>query len=127
MSKIQKWTAEDFEIRTSTIEGAGMGLFARHAISEKDTIGYYTGEVITEKEFHDPNRPFSAYVMWVTKDHILVGEGPKANYTRYINHNDEPNAFLVVSSRWKTARFQALRDIEPGEEIFFNYGDDYWE
>ena len=127
MSKIQKWTADDFEIRTSTIEGAGMGLFARHAIGEGDTIGYYTGEVITEKEFHDPDRPFSAYVMWVTKDHILVGEGPKANYTRYINHDDEPNAFLVVSNRWKTARFQALRDIEPGEEIFFNYGDDYWE
>ena len=127
MSKIQKWTADDFEIRTSTIEGAGMGLFARHAIGEEDTIGYYTGEVITEKEFHDPDRPFSAYVMWVTKDYILVGEGPKANYTRYINHDDEPNAFLVVSSRWKTARFQALRDIEPGEEIFFDYGDDYWE
>ncbi len=127
MSKIQKWTADDFEIRTSTIEGAGMGLFAGHAIGEEETIGYYTGEVITEKEFHDPDRPFSAYVMWVTKDHILVGEGPKANYTRYINHDDEPNAFLVVSSRWKTARFQALRDIEPGEEIFFDYGDDYWE
>ena len=127
MSKIQKWTADDFEIRTSTIEGAGMGLFARHAIGEEETIGYYTGEVITEKEFHDPDRPFSAYVMWVTKDHILVGEGPKANYTRYINHDDEPNAFLVVSSRWKTARIQALRDIEPGEEIFFDYGDDYWE
>ena len=127
MSKIQKWTADDFEIRTSTIEGAGMGLFARHAIGEEDTIGYYTGEVITEKEFHDPDRPFSAYVMWVTKDHILVGEGPKANYTRYINHDDEPNAFLVVSSRWKTARIQALRDIEPGEEIFFDYGEDYWE
>ena len=127
MPKKQKWTAEDFEIRTSTIEGAGMGLFARHAIGEEDTIGYYTGEVITEKEFHDPNRPFSAYVMWVTKDHILVGEGPKANYTRYINHDAEPNAFLVVSSRWKTARFQALCDIDPGEEIFFNYGDDYWE
>ncbi len=127
MPKTKKWTADDFEIRNSTIEGAGMGLFARHAIGEENTIGYYTGEVITEKEFHDPDRPFSAYVLWVTKDHILVGEGPKANYTRYINHDDEPNAFLIVSSRWKTARFQALRNIEPGEEIFFDYGEDYWE
>ena len=127
MPKTKKWTANDFKIRTSTIEGAGMGLFARHAIGEEDTIGYYTGEVITEKEFHDPDRPFSAYVLWVTKDHILVGEGPKANYTRYINHDDEPNAFLIVSSRCKTARFQALRNIEPGEEIFFDYGEDYWE
>ena len=30
-------------------------------------------------------------------------------------------------TRWKTARLQALRKIEPGEEIFFDYGEDYWE
>jgi len=127
MPKPTKWTANDFEIRTSTIEGAGKGLFAMRAMREEDTIGYYTGEIITEKEFHDPERPFSAYVMWVCRTHIILGEGPKANYTRYINHDDTPNAFLVVSSRWKTARFEALRDVEPGEEIFFNYGEDYWE
>ena len=121
------WTEHDFEVRTSTIKGAGNGLFAKFAIKEGDTIGYYTGEIITEKEFHDPHRPFSAYVMWVTRKHIIIGEGPKANYTRYINHEDEPNAFLVTSTRWKTARFEALRDIDPGEEIFFDYGEDYWE
>jgi hypothetical protein len=43
MPKTKKWTANDFEIRTTTIEGAGMGLFARHAIAKGDTIGYYTG------------------------------------------------------------------------------------
>ena len=120
-------TETDFEVRPSTIEGAGKGLFAKTPIAEEDTIGYYTGEVIGENEFHDPERPFSAYVLWVCRTHIIVGEGPKANYTRYINHSDEPNAFLVVSSRWKTARFEALRAIAPGEEIFFDYGEDYWE
>ncbi len=127
MPKPKKWTADAFEIRTSTIEGAGQGLFAKQCIQEEDTIGYYTGEVITEKAFHDPDRPFSAYVLWVSRQHIIIGEGPLSNYTRYINHSDEPNAFLVVSSRWKSARFEALREIEPGEEIFFNYGEDYWE
>lgn len=127
MPKPKVWSGKDFEIRTSTVEGAGLGLFAKHSIKEEDTIGYYTGEIITEKEFYDPNRPFSAYVLWVTRNHIIIGEGAKANYTRYINHDDEPNAFLITSNRWKTARFEALRDIQPGEEIFFNYGDDYWE
>jgi hypothetical protein len=127
MPKPKTWSADDFEIRTSTIEGAGMGLFAKHRIEEEDTIGYYTGEIMTDKEFYDPARPFSAYVLWVCRTHIILGEGPKANYTRYINHDDNPNAFLVTSSRWKTARFEALRTIEAGEEIFFNYGEDYWE
>ena len=127
MSKKKIWTEDDFAIKASTIEGAGKGLFAKRRIEVEDTIGYYTGEVITEKEFYDPDRPFSAYILWVCASHIIVGEGPKANYTRYINHDDEPNAFLVTSSRWKTARFEALRTIEAGEEIFFNYGEDYWE
>lgn len=127
MPKRTTWTTDDFEIRTSTIEGAGKGLFAKRRIGEEDTIGYYTGKIIGEKEFYDPDRPFSAYVLWVSRNHIIVGEGPRANYTRYINHSDTPNAFLVTSARWKTARFEALRTIEPGEEIFFNYGDDYWE
>lgn len=127
MPKAIKWTTEDFEIKTSTIEGAGRGLFTKVDIAAGDTIGYYTGEIIGEKEFYDPERPFSAYVLWVCRTHIIVGEGPKANYTRFINHSDEPNAFLIVSARWKTARFEALHDIPAGEEIFFNYGDDYWD
>ncbi|MGB0744191.1 MAG: SET domain-containing protein-lysine N-methyltransferase [Opitutales bacterium] len=121
------FSEDHFEVRPSLIKGAGMGLFAKVRISEDDTIGYYTGEVIDEEAFHDPARPFSAYVLWVTRKHIIIGEGPKANYTRFINHSDEPNTFLVVSNRWKTARFEALREIAPGEEIFFNYGEDYWE
>jgi SET domain-containing protein len=127
MPKAKKWTESAFEIKISTIEGAGQGLFAKERLDPEDTIGYYTGEVISEAEFHAPDRPFSAYVLWVCSSHIIIGEGPKANYTRFINHSDKPNAFLTVSSRWKSARFEALRHIEPGEEIFFDYGEDYWE
>lgn len=127
MPKPKKWTEGHFEVRTSTIQGAGRGLFSKISIAEGDTIGYYTGKIMDEAEFHREDRPFNAYVLWVCRTHIIDGEGEGSNYTRFINHSDEPNAFLVVSSRWKTARFEALREIEPGEEIFFDYGEDYWE
>ncbi|MEO0508523.1 MAG: SET domain-containing protein-lysine N-methyltransferase [Verrucomicrobiota bacterium] len=127
MPKSRTLKEADFKVRKSTIKGAGQGLFARTAISEEDTIGYYTGKLMSEKEFHREDRPFNAYVLWVCRTCIIDGEGAGSNYTRFINHSDEPNAFLVVSTRWKTARFEALRDIEPGEEIFFDYGEDYWE
>lgn len=127
MPKPRVLAETDFEIRNSTIKGAGLGLFAKVPIQEEDTIGYYEGELLTEEAFNDPDRPFSAYVLWVCRTHIINGVGPKANYTRFINHSDEPNAFLVVSTRWKSARFEALRKIHPGEEIFFDYGDDYWD
>ena len=46
-------------------------------------------------------------------DHIIIGEGPLANYTRYINHSSKrPNAFLITSTRWKTARFEAIEEIK---------------
>lgn len=127
MAKSPKYTCNDFEVRTSTIKDAGLGLFTRQTIQTGETIGYYTGEIIDEKSFLDPDRPFSPYLLWVCRSHIILGEGPKANYTRYINHSDQPNAFLVVSTRWKSARFEALIKIHPGEEIFFNYGDEYWD
>ena len=103
-----------------------MGLFSRVAIDLEETIGYYTGKVITETELFDEGKcSGSNYIMWVCTNHIIVGEGPKANYTRYINHSDEPNAFLIVSTRWKSARFECVNPIRPGDEIFFNYGDEY--
>lgn len=127
MPKPTTWNEAHFKIKKSSIKGAGKGLFTKVAIKEEETIGYYTGKIMSEEEFHREDRPFNAYVLWVCRTHIIDGEGEGSNYTRFINHSDEPNAFLVVSSRWKTARFEALRDIEPGEEIFFDYGEDYWE
>jgi hypothetical protein len=118
------YTEVDFEIRPSTIKGAGMGLFSRVDIELEETIGYYTGEVITEAQlFEESTFAGSNYIMWVCTNHIIVGEGPRANYTRYINHSSEPNAFLIVSTRWKSARFECVDPIRPGDEIFFNYGE----
>jgi SET domain-containing protein len=121
------WTAAQFEVRSSTIPGAGRGLFSRITIEPEQTIGYYTGEVLTADELYHSSAARSDYLLWLCRTHILIGEGPRANYTRYINHSSNPNLFLVVSTRWKTARFEALRPILPGEELFFNYGDDYWD
>ncbi len=122
----RKCTADDFEIRPSTIPGAGLGLFAKVAIELEDTIGFYTGEVITEEELCAGKYSGSHYILWVSSQHIIVGEGDKANYTRYINHSEESNAYLVVSTRWKTARLECVRPIKPGDEIFFSYGEQFW-
>ena len=64
--------------------------------------------------------------MYVCKDHWINAVGPRSNYTRYINHSYRPNAELIVSTRWKTARIESLRVIKPREEIFYSYGDEYW-
>ncbi len=126
MPKPRVWTAEAFEVRESTIPGAGLGLFSKVHIAIEDTIGYYTGERITGEELCAGRFAGSDYILALTSKWLLVAEGPKANYTRYANHSDHPNAFLVVSTRWKTARLEAIKPIAPGDEITFNYGEDYW-
>ncbi len=118
-------TAESFVTKDSP--GRGKGVFAKVRINKGETIGYYTGEII--RDWHSKREPYrsSLYLMWVCKDHWINAVGPKSNYTRYINHSDQPNAELIISARWKTARLESLRSIKPDEEIFYSYGEEYWE
>jgi hypothetical protein len=117
----------DFEVRDSGIPGIGMGLFALNTINRGDTIGPYTGIIITDEEAETEPWIDSHYLLWVCKDTNIVAEGELASYTRYINHSDKPNARFVVSTRWKKARVEALKRIRPGEEIFLDYGPYFWE
>ena len=122
------FTAEHFEVKPSPVPKAGVGLFSLVAIQPGDTIGYYTGKIITDAQADRKPYIDSLYLLYVCKDHWIHGEGKLANYTRFINHDGaHPNAELVVSNRWKSARFQALRPIKPGDEIFFDYGAEYWD
>lgn len=125
-SRARCHTGDSFEVRPSTIPGAGLGLFAYQPIALEETIGYYAGHVLTQEELWHSPYTGSDYLLYICHNHIIVGEGPQANYTRYINHSENPNAYLIVSTRWKSARFEAIADIAPGDEIFFNYGDIYW-
>jgi SET domain-containing protein len=118
---------EDFEIKPSSIPGIGLGLFARRTIHEGDTIGPYTGKVITDAQAEREPYVSSHYILWVCRDCNIVAEGKRASYTRYINHSDRPNARFVVSTRWKTARVEAIKRIRTGEEIFLDYGPYFWD
>jgi uncharacterized protein len=45
--------------------------------------------------------------------------------TRWVNHSCEPNVVVEagITKRGRGwAQFQALRDIAPGDELFFDYG-----
>ncbi|MCK5648438.1 MAG: SET domain-containing protein-lysine N-methyltransferase [Gammaproteobacteria bacterium] len=119
--------AEHFFVSDSKISGAGSGLFARVNIEATDTIGHYTGEIVNDAEVDNEPYLSSDYILWVCTDHNIVGEGPLANYTRYINHSEQANGRIVVSTRWKKARIEAIKTIHPGDEILIDYGPSYWE
>ena len=65
-------------------------------------------------------------------DYIHGGDGPKSylllGYGDLYNHSDNNNATFNdwADKEYSIAKITALRDIQPGEEIFVSYGEDYW-
>lgn len=119
-------TAASFFVGPSTIARAGQGLLAAVLIEAEDWIGPYTGIHLAWDDLVSGPHAGSEYILAICHDHYIVSEGPEAGYTRFINHSADPNTVLIVSTRWKTARFEAICPISPGQEIFFNYGEEYW-
>jgi SET domain-containing protein len=124
-----------YEIRTSPIHGRG--LYARSFI-EKDTwIVQYVGEKVDKVESDrrsnelleksKENGGARVYVFILTDEWDIDGN-IETNDARLVNHSCDPN---VEAQIWqdKEIWFVALRDIQPGEELFYNYGFevDTWE
>jgi hypothetical protein len=118
---------DKFAIKKSSKKKAGKGLFAKVKIKKGEHIGYYTGKILNGKQILREPYISSLYLMQVTEDHYILGEGKGSSFVSMINHCKKPNAEMVVSTRWKTARIRAIKKISKGEEIFYNYGKEYWD
>ncbi len=122
---------EFLEIRGSSIHRCGA--FARKLIPKGTRIIEYLGVKISEEESkrieaesfdrHDKDRKNNAgtYVFQVDESVYLDGDIPE-NTAKYINHSCNPNCEVNIVERrvW----IDALRDINEGEEIAYNYGFD---
>ena len=51
----------------------------------------------------------------------------RENIARYINHACKPNAESDVSARKRKVVIRAIKNIEPGDEINYDYGTDYFK
>ena len=104
----------------------GQGLFAAQDITKGTKIIAYVGEKITRRESARRLAAGNAYIFHLNYRYALDGE-TLANTARYINHSCDPNCEAVVTMR--TIWIVALRDIQAGEELSYNYGltaKQYW-
>lgn len=102
----------------------GQGVFALQPIAAGDTIIEYTGEVISWPEAlrrhpHDPSQPDHTFYFHIDDERVIDGK-VGGNLSRWINHACDPNVEADDSSG--RIFLQALRDIERGDELFFDYG-----
>ena len=110
------------QVRRSTVHGKGV--FALQPIAAGTRIIEYVGEVITWREAlrrhpHDPDNPQHTFYFHLDDHHVIDG-GHGGNAARWINHSCAPNCEAEdIDGR---VYIRALRDLVPGEELFFDYG-----
>lgn len=111
------------EVRESDLHGHGV--FARRPIPKGTYILEYEGVRITPEEADaqessDPNDPFHTFFFALSNGMIIDG-GQDGNDSRFINHCCEPNCEGHESDAGDKVFIVALRDIDEGEEILYDY------
>ncbi len=113
-------------VRNSAIHGRGV--VARVPIKAGERICEYIGERIGWPEAlrrhpHDPEQPFHTFYFSVDDDTVIDGN-VGGDFSRFMNHSCEPNCEAeLVEGKGDTRIFiLALRDIEEGQELVYNYG-----
>jgi hypothetical protein len=110
-----------FEVRHSPIHG--YGVFAARRIRKGTTVVEYLGDRVSHAqadaryEDKDPNDNHT-FLFTVDAKTVIDG-GVNGNEARYINHGCDPNC--ESTTRSKRIFIDAIRTIQPGEELAYDY------
>ena len=129
------------EVRRSIIHGAGLGLFAKKHIRKNQFLGVYLGRVLTSLDYDQMANTKSSYVFFVQDEGVrndVTGEKGLQldaanvegnNLLKYVNdfrpNHTQTMQFITMDDLLIVGR--ATRDITPGQEIFGDYGEEYWD
>jgi hypothetical protein len=103
----------------------GLGLFATKPIKKGTKIIRYFGPLLDSKKKKD-DAIENKYLFELNNRWTIDGSVRK-NVARYINHACKPNAESDVKPRKRKVIIRAIKNIEPGEEINYDYGTDYFK
>ncbi len=114
--------ARRIQVRKSGVHGKGV--FALQPIREGERIIEYTGEIIGWPEAlrrhpHDPADPNHTFYFSIDDEHV-IDANVGGNASRWINHACDPNCQADEADG--RVFINALRDLQPGEELFYDYG-----
>ena len=103
----------------------GLGLFATKPIKKGSRIVRYFGPLLDSKKKKD-DAIENKYLFELNNRWTIDGSVRK-NIARYINHACKPNAESDVKPRKRKVVIRAIKNIEAGEEINYDYGTDYFK
>lgn len=103
----------------------GLGLFATNEISKGAVIIEYLGRMLDCRiKAHDEIE--NKYLFELNSRWTIDGSSRK-NLARYANHSCRPNAESDVQPRNRRVFIRAIKTIQPGDEITYDYGKDYFD
>lgn len=129
----------------SKISNAGLGVFATASIKKGAFLGNYMGEILDSVDSMSRNEYLYGSSSRTKKFTIDASSLDKSNYTRFINCCSTSYPENVVGIRYTQVEgasvyrtrlgkqididgyifFYATREIEPGEELYYDYGMAY--
>ncbi len=102
----------------------GLGLFATKPIAKGTIIVYYRGSKITAAESEKREARGNRYLYEINSKWVIDGSS-RRNVARYGNHSCRPNA--ESDSRGHKVFIRAIKNIQPGDEITYHYGKNYFD
>jgi SET domain-containing protein len=110
-----------FEVRHSPVHG--YGVFAARRIRKGTTVVEYLGERVSHEVAdarYEDKDPHDNHTFLFTVDaKIVIDAGVNGNEARYINHGCDPNCESTTLD--KRIFIEAIRTIQPGEELSYDY------
>ena len=110
-----------FEVRHSPVHG--LGAFALRRIRKGTRIVEYLGERVSHQEadrrYESKDANDAHTFLFIVDSRTVIDAGVDGNEARFLNHSCNPNCESVIEKR--RVYIEAVRTIEPGEEMTYDY------
>lgn len=125
---------EDLVVKKSQIPNSGKGLYTKRDIKKGERIVEYLGEIITEKELEErAEKDIYGYAFYISKKKCIDAYYVPDALARYANDAKGLAKIKGLKNNccydiWKNRGWiKAEKNIAAGEEIFVDYGREYWQ
>ena len=121
-------------VKRSQLPKSGKGLYTKKPIKKGEKIIEYKGEIINWKQYTARvEKDEDGYLFWINNKKCIDAFPTPQYKARYANdaRGLSRTKGLKNNSQYETFKDKCFivstREIKSGEEIFVNYGKEYWD